>query len=346
MKSPLSKWLGLVLLLAAGIAVGYLLGARTPDNAFAGDALARAEPAASAPATLPTDPAPSASLSDRAPVEVAAAEPLSGDETPTAEAATSPAGEPAAAPGVELSAAIKAHAGEKISRGSSSTRKIVLTFDDGPHPSRTPQVVRILKEAGIPANFFLVGEMVESYPEQAKLVADSGFELGTHSWDHPNLTRKNEAEVRRQIVETQDLVERTTGIRPVLFRPPGGNVDQTVRDICREENLVICMWSIDPRDWASGATGEKIRQKVVGDAHGGAIVCMHDTKAPTIDALPGMIADLKAAGYEFTTITQLLEEKAAEDAALAASGGVIPSGGDAAPQAEPLVISLEESGSY
>jgi len=245
--------------------------------------------------------------------------------------------------------ALTAAAGQKFSRGPSGEKKIVLTFDDGPHPSRTAQVVEILKREGIPANFFLVGEMVEEYPEQARLVVESGFEIGSHTWNHPNLTKRGEATVRKEIVGTQDLIEQVTGQRPRLFRPPGGSVNKTVRKVCKEDGLVLCMWSVDPRDWARNSTPESIRRKVLDGAHGGAIVCMHDTKAKTVTALPGIIKELRERGYEFTTISELIKAKAVEEARREESGGATVTadagGADRVPS-RPLTISLDESGNY
>ena len=225
--------------------------------------------------------------------------------------------------------------GRKFSRGPAGERAIALTFDDGPHPTRTAQVLAILQSEDIPATFFMVGEMVEDYPQVALQVADAGFEIGSHSFTHPNLTKKDIATIRREVIGTQDLIEQVTGRRPRLFRPPGGFVNDRVRQVCREDGLVIVMWSVDPRDWSAQSTPETIRARTLNEIHNGAIVCMHDVKKNTVEALPGLIAELKAQGYRFTTVGRLIEAAAREKKNTPREAVVDPS--------EPLIISLDET---
>jgi peptidoglycan/xylan/chitin deacetylase (PgdA/CDA1 family) len=237
--------------------------------------------------------------------------------------------------------------GQKFSHGPGGEKLVALTFDDGPHPEHTAQVIQILKEAGGTANFFWVGEMVEKYPDTARMVAAAGFEIGSHSYTHPNLTKKDEATVIREIGGTQDLIEQTIGKRPHLFRPPGGSVNARVREVCRQQELAICMWSVDPRDWEPKATPDSIRRKIGEQIQPGAIVCMHDTKARTIEALPGILADLKEKGYTLTTIGHLLELAAQQKASGAPEGDAdMTMGGEAAIEAPaaPVAIPLDQSG--
>lgn len=243
---------------------------------------------------------------------------------------------------------LAALAGQKVMHGAPSDKRIALTFDDGPHPKLTPRLIELLKREDVPANFFWVGEKVRDYPDAAKATADAGFEIGNHSWSHPMLPKLSMDEIRKQIGDTQDLIEKITGRRPQLMRPPGGAADAKVKEVCKQMGLAIILWSVDPRDWAQGATADSIYQKVMAQAHPGAIVCIHETHERTLEALPRIIKDLRDKGYQFTTVSQLIIE-AAKRKQLEPSGDAQGGGGEAmgmgATQAAPppLVISLEDT---
>lgn len=241
-----------------------------------------------------------------------------------------------------IPAVVQAAYGEKIRSVRVGSKLIALTFDDGPHPTRTAQVLAILKEHDVTANFFWIGKNVRLHPEVARQVVAAGHEVGNHSMSHPNLRKQSLKTVRKEIGDTQALIEKTTGYRPYMFRPPGGSVNRSVQDVCREEKLAICMWSVDPKDWASGSSPQSIHDTVMRTAHSGAIVCMHDIKANTVKALPGIIRDLKAEGYELTTISRLMAarvEKVIPSAAAAGGSAVNPP----MDLSSPLTISLDES---
>lgn len=243
--------------------------------------------------------------------------------------------------------AIAKLAGEKFSRGPQEEKLIALTFDDGPHPSRTPQVVEILKSHEATATFFMLGSMVEKNPGIARMVAEAGFEVGNHSISHARLNRGGEEKIRREIEEATHIIETATGQRPTLFRPPYGLVGSDMRAVCKEHGMAMIMWSVDPRDWESSATADSIISKVKQEAHNGAIICMHDIKGRTVEALPRLITELREEGYEFVTVSTMIERKAAEEVRLAAEGRSVDSAAagsvNAPPDMTPLVIPLEDS---
>ena len=243
----------------------------------------------------------------------------------------------------QADSAVAAVYGQKFRHVPTGARKlIVLSFDDGPHPTRTAQVMAILKENDVSANFFWIGRNVQQYPDVARRVVDAGYEVGNHSMNHPNLRKQSLETIRKEIGDDQKLIEETTGCRPHLFRPPGGFVDADVQKVCREDELAICLWSVDPKDWAKGSTPQSIHDIVLKTAHAGAIICMHDIHQNTVEALPSIIRDLKAQGYEFTTISRLLE---ARDTSAPAEGAD-PAGAAGNPpldMSSPLTISLQES---
>ncbi|MRX56149.1 polysaccharide deacetylase family protein [Bacillus idriensis] len=188
-------------------------------------------------------------------------------------------------------------------------KKIALTFDDGPDKIITPQILDILKEKGVPATFFVVGEQVSYYPQLAKRMVEEGHAIANHTWDHPELSKLYTAQVIQQITSTNEIVERVTGVKATLLRPPYG--DFTAADAMVFEKLGFknILWSVDTLDW-SGKSADEILTIVNRDKSPGGIVLQHNfqnTKLQgTVDALPQMINQLRAEGYEFVTIDSLL----------------------------------------
>jgi peptidoglycan/xylan/chitin deacetylase (PgdA/CDA1 family) len=234
------------------------------------------------------------------------------------------------------------YVGKKYRHGLRSQKKIALTFDDGPHPRLTPQAVQALKAENAQATFFMLGEMIERYPETARMVHEAGFEIGNHSHSHANLIKLSPEGIGEEIESTSKRIESVIGGPVRLFRPPYGNIDKRVTEATEKGNLVMCLWSLDPRDWESGSTPAAIARKVVSQAQPGDIVCMHDIKSNTVEALPAMIKGLKEAGFELVTVGRLLEEEAnappEEREAPAATAPVQPT--------TPPVMSLDESSEY
>lgn len=236
-------------------------------------------------------------------------------------------------------------AGKKFQRGPSGSKKIALTFDDGPHPRTTARLLEILKREQVAATFFMLGNMVEQNPGLAKQVADGGFEIGNHSWNHPDLRKAGLNEIRDQLDRTSAIITQATGQQVHLMRPPYGNIGDGLKKITAESGLVMVNWSIDPRDWAVGTKPDAVTQRVLKGAHPGAIVCMHDTKEQTIQAMPEIIKGLRAAGYEFVTVGQLLADAKAHPELMAGAATSDDNGeatGYGAPEAaaQPLAIPL------
>lgn len=178
---------------------------------------------------------------------------------------------------------------------------IALTFDDGPLPEVTERILDILKEKNVKATFFMLGMQVEKYPETAKRVAREGHELDNHSWDHRNLTILSEDEVKDEVARTSQIIRDVTGKAIKYVRPPYGFFNDATADFI-EERLVT--WSVDPRDWEN-QDAELTYSVAVNGAYDGAVILMHDIYSSTADALPGIIDELRAAGYEFATIDEL-----------------------------------------
>lgn len=192
--------------------------------------------------------------------------------------------------------------GRGVSRG-----EVALTFDDGPWPVQTKQVVDILERLHVPATFFMVGYLVERYPGIVRMVADAGMRIGDHSWDHPvdppfaDLTRGRVAE---EIGRTADALA-SLGIGARLFRPPGGSYDASVLREAQRRGMRLVTWSVDPRDWSSSTSAREIVHRVLGAVEPGSIVLMHDgggDQGATIRALPRIIRGIRKMGLRLVSI--------------------------------------------
>lgn len=180
---------------------------------------------------------------------------------------------------------------------------VALTFDDGPGVE-TERLLQVLAEKHVPATFFLVGRNVEARPAVARAAAEAGHLLANHTWDHPQLTTLDDEEVRRELERTQEVITNATGQTPDVLRPPYGDVDDRVRSIATRTGLRVVLWNLDTEDWRTRNTDETRRRAVEG-ARPGSVVLLHDIHASTIDAVPGIIDDLRAQGYLLVTVDQM-----------------------------------------
>jgi peptidoglycan-N-acetylglucosamine deacetylase len=197
---------------------------------------------------------------------------------------------------------------------------VALTFDDGPSPRNTLQVLEILKKNNVKATFFWVGQELQFYPKIAQQVVAAGHAIGNHTWHH-SYRRMDEQTAARELDDTANLIYKTTGVTTTLFRPPGGILDNGVADYAKKKNNSIIIWSNDPMDYRP-LPGHKLVNNVIRKAQPGCIVLMHDgggNHAATVEALPQIIAKLKELGYKFVTVPELLEMKAKEQSGVMAT---------------------------
>jgi len=191
-----------------------------------------------------------------------------------------------------------------IRRGNTKGLKIALTFDDGPHPDFTPKLVKILKDANVPATFFMIGHMAESYPAMVKLAASNGFEIANHTYSHVTLTKLTDAQADTEYRSTNDLLKKLTGKTPRYCRPPGGDYDFNVLEAAYGEGLTTVLWTDDPGDYAN--PGDKVLlESETAKVSAGGIVLLHDGSQDTIDTLASFIASCKRRGYRFVTLDEL-----------------------------------------
>ncbi|MEG4009510.1 polysaccharide deacetylase family protein [Microcoleus sp. Pol11C1] len=189
----------------------------------------------------------------------------------------------------------------------SQRKAIALTFDDGPWPKTTTQILDILKENNIKATFFWVGKYLKNSPEIGQQVAAAGHAIGNHTWNHEYL-QYNEDGAAREIDRTSSLIEDLTGIQTSMFRPPGGILNNGLTAYAQKNNYAVVMWSADSFDWRT--LTESLIDNVMRQANSGGIVLMHDgggNRARTVKALPDIIARLRNEGYSFVTVPELLQ---------------------------------------
>lgn len=191
--------------------------------------------------------------------------------------------------------------GELVRNGPRGGKRVALTFDDGPS-DYTPEVLHILKRKEVKATFFMLGQQVTRYPSYARRVLALGHEIGNHSYDHALLP------VSSDIRHTNRSIIQATHFRPCLFRPPYGAVSSSLVASARAARMKVVDWDVDTTDWKLPGAGY-IKSNVLGNAHSGSIVLMHDGGGPrsqTVEALPGIIDGLRGRGYRLVTVSQLL----------------------------------------
>jgi len=195
----------------------------------------------------------------------------------------------------------------------SEQKYIALTFDDGPWPNYTEQVLDILKQNQVPGTFFWIGKHLKAFPEVAKKVVADGHAIANHTWSHHYHPVPREV-AAREIEDTASLIYEITGVQTRIFRPPGGVLTNGLASYARSQNYLVAMWSSDARE-ASLPSLEQLINNVVNTARSGGIVLMHDgggDRSVTVRALPTIIAALKQRQYQFLTLPELLELKERE----------------------------------
>ncbi|MCY0901463.1 MAG: polysaccharide deacetylase family protein [Firmicutes bacterium] len=187
-------------------------------------------------------------------------------------------------------------------------RHVALTFDDGPSPLFTPQVLDVLREFHAKATFFIIGADAVRFPELIRYMAKQGHEIGNHTQTHPQL----EGMTGKEVSDCDRTIESITGIRPTLLRPPGGRMSDHTLFVARKtrHRLILWTWDVDTRDWAQPGT-QRIVRLVVNHIDPGDIVLFHDgggKRNQTVAALRIILDQLTKDGYQFVTVSQLLTE--------------------------------------
>ncbi|MGW0607961.1 polysaccharide deacetylase family protein [Streptomyces sp. NPDC002640] len=247
---------------------------------------------------------------------------LLSTESPSAEAAGGASGRAAGAPGapggarssVSTSYRLSPVAGfappatrpartpvrdEPFLRVGGLGRTVVLTFDDGPDPRYTPQVLKTLREHRIHAMFFVCGNMAKANPDLVRQMTDEGHVIGNHTWSHPLLTRLSRSAVRSEMERTSEVVEKTCGARPAWFRAPYGAWNRDAYRFGAELGMEPMAWTVDTLDWRAPGVGA-ITATVEKQASPGAVVLSHDAggnRTQSVQALRRYLPRLLDEGY-------------------------------------------------
>ncbi|WP_250214091.1 polysaccharide deacetylase family protein [Acrocarpospora catenulata] len=183
---------------------------------------------------------------------------------------------------------------------------VALTFDDGPMDA-TAEVLDTLAAHQAKATFFVVGQMVSDQTSGLlRRMVEEGHELGNHSWDHPNLTGISADSLRMQLESTQQVVQRYTGVKMTVMRPPYGATDQRVAAATKREGLAQILWGLDTLDWRDRNADLVARRAAMAEP--GDVVLMHDIHRTTIDAVPKLLDALDGKGFTYVTVSELFGE--------------------------------------
>jgi len=201
--------------------------------------------------------------------------------------------------------------GEIVWEVPTDEKVIALTFDDGPDPQNTPKILDLLKHYDAKATFFTLGSRVMRFPDIARRAVAEGHELSNHTYSH--LYYRKGMDRQRyfdDVRKAQQAIAQVTGKIPHLFRPPGGYYNDSVVEAAKQVNALVVLWSWhqDTRDWRSPGV-QAIVNKVLNNARNGDIVLFHDHldgKSQTVEALKQILPELKARGYRFITVSDLL----------------------------------------
>jgi peptidoglycan-N-acetylglucosamine deacetylase len=184
-------------------------------------------------------------------------------------------------------------------------KQVAISFDAAWGADKTEKIMDILKEYNVTATFFLVGFWVDKYPELVKKIDANGFEIGTHSNTHPDMTKLSKESAKLELTTCVDMIEKLTEKKVELFRPPYGAYNNTVIDVAKELNLIPIQWSVDSLDW-KGLSAKDITTRIINGAKCGAIILCHNNSDYIVEALPMVLDRLKAKGYKVTSVGELV----------------------------------------
>ncbi len=184
-------------------------------------------------------------------------------------------------------------------------KKIAISFDCAWGVDYTDTLLSVMESENVKCTFFMVEFWTEKYPEYVKKISDAGHEIGTHSATHPHMSKLSAAAIKKELEESSAAIEKITGKKVELFRPPFGEYSDAVIETAESLGLYSIQWSVDSLDWKDLSAGE-IKERVVSRVQNGSIVLFHNQGLHTAEALPEIIRELKARGYEFVPIGELI----------------------------------------
>ncbi len=192
--------------------------------------------------------------------------------------------------------------GRGVAEVEGQEKKIALTFDDGPHPFYTEQLLDGLKERGVKATFFVTGSHAELHPDIIKRISEEGHLIGNHTYSHMQYSESNCQDYKDELLKTNEIITGITGEDVIYVRPPYGSWDKKLE---AELNMFPVLWTVDPLDWCSTNVA-CITNNVVKKVEENDIILMHDYYESTVTAALQIIDELIADGYTFVTVEEIL----------------------------------------
>jgi len=199
--------------------------------------------------------------------------------------------------------------------GPPAPRRIALTFDDVPDDYFTPLILDTLHKLNVKATFFVVGNRAERHPDMIRRIVNEGHILGNHSYTHANLPKIADRAFQDEILKTEHMIKKITGKTMLFVRPPYGNVSEEQIKWIASQHMKIINWNVDSLDW-KGLSADQVKSNIMSHITSGAIVLQHgaggvgEDLTGTIEALPSMVAELRAQNIELVTIPELLHKPA------------------------------------
>ncbi len=184
-------------------------------------------------------------------------------------------------------------------------KKVSISFDAAWGNEQTQSLLDTLEKYNVKSTFFLVGDWVRNYPDDVKNIAKAGHDVGNHSNTHPYMTKLDENGIKSEIETCNSEIEKLTGKKPTLFRPPYGDYDNNVVDTIRGLGMYCVQWDVDSLDW-KGLSAEEMCSRIKNNIKSGSIVLMHNGGENTPKALPLIIESIRDLGYEIVPISELL----------------------------------------
>lgn len=190
---------------------------------------------------------------------------------------------------------------------NTSEKKVAISFDAAWGADKTSDIIKICQDNGIKATFFLVGFWVEAYPEKVKEIHDAGFDIGTHSNTHPQMSKLTAAQMASELTTSSELISKITGEKVRFFRPPYGDYNNLLLTTATNLGLQTIQWDVDSLDW-KGLSANQILTRITTGVKNGSIILCHNNSDHIVEALPLIISNLKSAGYTFVKMSELVYE--------------------------------------
>lgn len=183
--------------------------------------------------------------------------------------------------------------------------KVAISFDAAWGADKTEKIMEICKEYNVNATFFLTGIWVEAYPEMVKKISDNGFEIGTHSNTHPDMTKLSQGQMQMELEKCISIIENITNKKVELFRAPFGAYNDTLLETAEKMNLKTIQWDVDSLDW-KGLSAMDITNRIINGARKGSIILCHNNSDHILDALPLVLDRLQKKGFKVSNVGDVI----------------------------------------